>query len=116
MSELVKERVTPHLQNMHSYMWDECHKIYISFSKGISERLAKIGYEVIVVDDENRNQVVSVISTWWKESCALKFINGVAEGPDGEERFFNIISQMEEDPEDDYDYDDDYDEDDDGSW
>lgn len=106
INKLVEERLTPYLEEIHSYMWDECHKIYINMTEDATKNGERIGYEVNLVTDEDRDKVIEVLSEWWEESCGLRFIYGIT--TDGNyssdnDGFFRVIGQGEG-----YEEDDDY--------
>ena len=109
INKLVEERVTPYLDKIHSYTWDECHKIYLHLNELATRDSIECGYDCILVNGSNRDKVIPTLSEWWEASCSLRFIYAIHQKDElvTDEDFVDLISQFEdeEDYEDDEYYD-----------
>jgi hypothetical protein len=81
--------------------FDGCHKIYVLMDDEQMELMKEYGYGA-----ENPNFLVSssqldpaematVAMSWFKDSCGLRFIQGVRTDEDPSKGFFDIIAQFE---------------------
>lgn len=77
--------------------WDGCHKIYLGLDDAQAKRFEELEYkyleypETMIPDDTYR-----ILTTWFNNSCPLRFIQAVAsveEGEDPNKGYTNLIPQ-----------------------
>jgi hypothetical protein len=87
--------------------FDGCHKIYVLMDDEQMALMKEYGY-----GEDNPNFLVSssqldpaematVAMNWFKDSCGLRFIQGVRTDEDPNKGFFDIIAQFEGNEDDD---------------
>ena len=92
--------------------YDTCHKIYILMDDNQVALMREYGYgeddpnSLATVDQLSPAEMATVVMTWYKNSCGLKFINAVySDTRIGHEGFVNVIAQFEGNEDDDEDED-----------
>ena len=83
--------------------WDTCHKIYILMDDEQVSLMRQYGYgdendpnSLITSDQLDPAEMATVVMTWFKNACSLKFINAVyTDSRIGNEGFVDIVSQFE---------------------
>jgi hypothetical protein len=83
--------------------WDTCHKIYILMDDEQVSLMRQYGYgnendpnSLITSDQLDPAEMATVVMTWFKSACSLKFINAVyTDSRIGNEGFVDIVSQFE---------------------
>ena len=72
------EQIREALPKAHAYTWDECHKIYVTFSKAETATMRGYGYDpVLMVKDSTPDEVIDTLKDWYLQSCGLRFISGI---------------------------------------
>jgi hypothetical protein len=73
--------------------YDTCHKIYILMDDEQVEQMREYGYDPLITADQmDPAEMATVLMTWYKQSCGLKFINAVYSDERG---FVDVIAQFE---------------------
>jgi hypothetical protein len=83
--------------------WDTCHKIYVLMDDYQVQLMREYGYgdsndpnSLITSDQLDPAEMATVVMTWFKSACSLKFINAVyTDKSIGTDGFVNIIAQFE---------------------
>jgi hypothetical protein len=83
------------LEDAVAITWDKCHKIYVLMDEGQVAQMTEYEYDPII-PVTNQSDALRTLTTWFAESCGLRFIESVASGhEDPNEGFTNLISQGE---------------------
>ena len=91
--------------------FDGCHKIYVLMDDEQMELMKEYGYGVdnpnflISASQLDPAEMATVAMTWFKDSCGLRFIQGVRTDENPNDGFFDIIAQFEGNEDDDEDED-----------
>jgi hypothetical protein len=92
--------------------FDTCHKIYVLMDEEQVALMRSYGYgeddpnSIATSDQLDPAEMATVVMTWYKKSCGLRFISAVSSDPGfGDDGWLHIVSQFEND-EDDEDEDD----------
>jgi hypothetical protein len=82
--------------------WDTCHKIYVLMDDAQVALMREYGYgeddpnALATSDQLDPAEMATVVMTWYKNACGLKFINAVySDSRIGNDGFVNVISQFE---------------------
>jgi hypothetical protein len=80
--------------------YDGCHKIYVLMDDEQMELMGEYGYGedgsfLVSSDQLDPAEMATVAMTWFKDSCGLRFIQGVITDEDPNKGFFDIIAQFE---------------------
>lgn len=94
--------------------YDGCHKIYVLMDDEQMALMKEYGYgednpEYLISSSQlNPVEMATVAMTWFKNSCGLRFIQGVrtTDETNSHEGFFDILAQFEGSEDDDEDDDD----------
>ena len=90
--------VREYTANAKGIAFDTCHKIYVLMDDEQVELMRGYGYDPLITSDQlDPSEMATVAMTWFKNACALKFIQAVYSD---DREFIDIISQFEEDEED----------------
>lgn len=77
--------------------WDGCHKIYILMDKGEVYTMRGYGYDPLITRDTHTpEQMYSLVSKWYRDSCGLRFID-ICETPrtdDPNSGFYTVVPQF----------------------
>jgi hypothetical protein len=91
--QLVKEA----LAESKAIAWDGCHKIYILMDDNQVELTRSYGYDPLIESkDSTPEQLFETLSTWYRDSCGLRFVQSVTTHKDPNCGFNSIIDQGEE--------------------
>jgi hypothetical protein len=78
--------------------WDTCHKIYIMMDDEQVALMRQYGYgesdpyAFATTDQLTPEEMATVVMSWYKQACGLKFINAVYSDERG---FVDVIAQFE---------------------
>ncbi len=82
--------------------WDTCHKIYVLMDDEQVALMREYGYgeddpnALATSDQLDPAEMATVVMSWYKQACGLKFINAVySDKTIGNEGFVDIIAQFE---------------------
>lgn len=90
--------VREYTANAKGIAFDTCHKIYVLMDDEQVELMRGYGYDPLITSDQlDPSEMATVVMTWFKDACSLKFIQAVYSD---DREFIDIISQFEEDEED----------------
>lgn len=103
------DEVAEHLTSASGIAFDGCHKIYILLDSAQYDQMLSYGYgngegdsRLITSMGADADEMLATLKKWYAESCALKFVSAVATvDGDPNEGFIDLISQFDEEPEDD---------------
>jgi hypothetical protein len=76
--------------------WDTCHKIYILMDEAEVDKMRGYGYDpLITLDTHTPEQMFTMVSKWYRDSCGLRFID-ICETPptdDPNSGFYQVVPQ-----------------------
>jgi hypothetical protein len=81
--------------------YDGCHKIYVLMDDEQLELMKEYGYGadnpnfLVSSSQLDPAEMATVAMSWFKDSCGLRFIQGVITDEDPNKGFFDIIAQFE---------------------
>lgn len=108
----VFDRLDSYTNNAKGIAWDTCHKIYVLMDDDQMALMRQYNYDPLISSDEmSPSEMSEQVMAWYKESCALRFIQAVYTTENPNDGFYSIIGQFEDQPEEDEE-EDEYDEDD----
>ena len=82
--------------------WDGCHKMYVAMDAEQADWFRENYPHVVENDDVDL--LLATLGEWWEESCALRFISGVATNHNNPNAgFTDLIAQGEDWDDDDED-------------
>jgi len=103
------EAVENAVKNAKLVAFDGCHKIYVAMDSHSAKELKGNGYTVL---KDNPSTMLKAVIKWYKESCGLRFVQGMSHNNVNPNLgFVDLIPQFERD-EDDEENEEDDDEDD----
>ncbi len=102
--ELIKERVS----EAKAIAWDTCHKIYVLMDDEQVNVMRGYGYDPLITKEEmTTDEMVKTLEDWFRESCALRFIEAVSTNHENPNAGFESLIDQGEDEDEDEDEDDD---------
>lgn len=68
------------MEDVDAIAWDSCHKIYVSMSPEQTALLDEYGYAPYLIRpvDVEPGQLLTILRSWYEDSCGLRFISGCA--------------------------------------
>lgn len=99
-----QDEIVTTLRYASGIAWDTCHKIYVLMDEEQMSQMASYGYDPLISKREaTPDQMLTLIQTWWDESCGLRFIEAVQTNKEDPNRgFTTLVGQGEEDEVDNY--------------
>ena len=77
--------------------YDTCHKIYILMDEEQVALMREYGYDPLITADQlDPAEMATVLVTWYKNSCGLRFISAVySDKSIGQDGFVDVVAQFE---------------------
>jgi hypothetical protein len=109
-TEEIYWKVREYTDEAKGIAFDTCHKIYIMMDDEQVALQKSYGYgeedpnALATSDQLNPAEMATVITTWFQNSCGLRFISAVSTNPSfGDDGWVHVISQFEADEDEDED-------------
>lgn len=80
------------MYSVYSVSWDGCHKIYLNMDKAQHDKMIGYGYENTV--SGTPLALEELVSSWYNDSCSLRFIDAVFTNDDETDKFVTVVPQF----------------------